>query len=93
MMTLKKLFSIFLVICLIALSIPVCAASEEPTPKDEQGNEMTLLKRFIDVGYFQVWKHSNGTWQDTDRDGTRDMPGQVKNFDFSTSLDAFYNKK
>ena len=80
----RKLATVLLILLIIFTSLPVLAASEEPIPKDEQGKEMTLLKRFIDVGYFQVWKHSNGVWQDTDRDGTRDMPGQVKNFDFST---------
>lgn len=28
----------------------------------------------IIVGIFEIWKHSDGTWQDTDHDGKQDMP-------------------
>ncbi len=31
----------------------------------------------ISVGHFDVWQHTNGTWQDTDRDGKADPYGQT----------------
>jgi len=55
---------------------PALAASEEPVPEGQ------LVKSYIDVAYFQTWMHSNGTWQDTDHDGTKDQPGQTKDWSY-----------
>jgi hypothetical protein len=53
-------------------TLPARAAYEEPVPEGQ------VVKRFVGLAYFQVWKHSSGVWQDTDRDGKPDRPGQVK---------------
>ncbi len=75
---------------LLGLFIPklALAAYEDPVPEGQ------LIKSYIDVAYFQVWKHSNGTWQDTDHDGTRDMPGQTKTWSYKVTgvLDNLTNQ-
>ncbi|MGI9951300.1 hypothetical protein V3F56_02970 [Moorellaceae bacterium AZ2] len=67
---------------------PASAAYEDPVPEGQ------LAKSYIDVAYFQLWKHSNGVWQDTDHDGIRDMPGQTKSWSYKVNgvLDNLANR-
>ncbi|MGI9951296.1 hypothetical protein V3F56_02950 [Moorellaceae bacterium AZ2] len=60
-------------------SQPALAGYEDPVPEGQ------LIKAYIDVAYFQLWKHSNGVWQDTDHDGTHDLPGQVKTWSYKVT--------
>lgn len=61
----------------MALFSPGAAfAYEEPQPEGQ------AVKSYIGLAYFQVWKHSDGRWQDTDLKGDPDRPGQVKSWDF-----------
>jgi hypothetical protein len=79
----RKLISNLLIAGLFLFGLftpkPALAAYEDPVPEGQ------LIKSYIDVAYFQVWKHSNGTWQDTDHDGTRDMPGQTKTWSYKVT--------
>lgn len=40
------------------------------------------------VGMFEIWKHSDGTWQDTDYDGKRDKPYDLDPRTVSAQLQA-----
>lgn len=54
-----------------------CSVLAEDVPEEstrEETQEEIIAER-IDVGYFEVWLHADGTtWQDTDYDGKRDKP-------------------
>lgn len=47
---------------------------------DEVSAEMLIKEeQKIIVGLFEIWKHVDGTWQDTDHDGKRDKPYEIEN--------------
>ena len=40
------------------------------------GTEEKIIDQTVTVPFFDIWKHTNGTWQDTDGDGNPDVKGQ-----------------
>ncbi|AEG14567.1 hypothetical protein Desku_0972 [Desulfofundulus kuznetsovii DSM 6115] len=66
---LRKLISWLLMTALVLGAVPYGAASALPGGEGEQ-----VVKQEVIVGYFDIWK--GNTWQDTNHDGTPDMPGQ-----------------
>ncbi|AEG14449.1 hypothetical protein Desku_0849 [Desulfofundulus kuznetsovii DSM 6115] len=67
---LRKLISWVLMTALVLGAVPYCGtASALPGGEGEQ-----VVKQEVIVGYFDIWK--GDTWQDTNRDGMPDMPGQ-----------------
>jgi hypothetical protein len=64
-------------------------------PKDvlAGGPGEELIGRKVDAGYFDIWRHADGkTWQDTDGDGVRDMPGQEKITDLYIVIPEEYRR-
>lgn len=50
-------------------------AEEIPIESSAEEHEEEVIGERIDVGYFEVWLHADGTtWQDTDYDGKLDKP-------------------
>lgn len=60
------------------------AVSAENTPQEVHidGYDTVI------VGMFEIWKHSDGTWQDTDYDGKRDKPYDLDPRTVSAQLQA-----
>lgn len=61
-----RLTKLILVLAALLLLLPGSALAE---PQEQ------LILRQIDVGSFDVWQHTDGTWQDTDNCGKRDYYG------------------
>jgi hypothetical protein len=40
------------------------------------GSEEQIIDQTVTVPYFDIWKHTDGTWQDTSNDGKPDAKGQ-----------------
>lgn len=63
----KKKIALLLIIVIFAGMSGVISAPPA-------ANAETSIYKIIDVGYFDVWKHSNGVWQDTNGDRYPDAP-------------------
>ncbi len=68
-MVLKKVFTLlaFLVTATVPFFCHVEASGSTP-PEGE------VIYSQVSTASFDTWKHTDGTWQDTDLDGTRDIP-------------------
>lgn len=47
----------------------------------------------VGAGYFDVWKHTNGTWQDNDNKPGPDKPGQRKTILTTVTCPQFFKEK
>lgn len=68
----KKLISILLVAAVLA-AVPYGAAFASPSEGQEQ-----VIYMSVAVPYFDIWKHSDGHWQDTNGDTYPDRPTEGK---------------
>lgn len=62
------------ILAILSILIPYTTlGAEAPSSVHIEGRETII------VGYFDCWLHADGgTWQDTDHDGVRDVPGDGK---------------
>lgn len=71
-MKLKK-FVAYLIIAVILVQLAGLISPAPPAYAEDQ-----VILKYIDIGYFDIWKHSNGVWQDTNGDTYPDYPDQVE---------------
>lgn len=68
---------------IIGLLFPVTVMAENTNNEIHIDGYDTII-----VGIFEIWKHSDGTWQDTDHDGKQDKPFDLDPRTISASLYA-----
>lgn len=81
-----KVVSMILAIILIIGTVPAGAASAVT------GQEM-IVKQQVAIGYFDIWQHVNGKWQDTNQDGVPDALGDTgKNYQDTFGASEFLDR-
>ncbi|MGB9825323.1 MAG: hypothetical protein ACPLRU_01505, partial [Desulfofundulus sp.] len=63
----RKVTVLLLVLALLVSLVPAAVFAQDQ-PQEQ------LIWRQVGLGYFDVWKHTNGEWQDSDGDGIKDGP-------------------
>ncbi len=68
-MALKRVYRLLVILCIIlAFPFGSAEASGSTLPEGE------VIYSQVSTASFDTWKHTDGTWQDTDHDSTRDIP-------------------
>lgn len=67
----KEKIAVLLLLALFAVSLaPISPTPAAPTYTPQE----QIIVKILDVAYFDIWKHSDGRWQDTNGDTYSDAP-------------------